>query len=158
MKSRLLTAVLLMTVMAPLLHGVASDWQSLSRIQPGDRVQVVDQKLREYTGKYVNFSETGITLQVADKEVTIPKDDVYRVTVVSRGRGRHVIRGLLIGVGIGTGIGGAVCASDSTKGSRGAIVAGGAAWGAGIGALVGAVKAPHIPIYRAPRTGGNTTR
>lgn len=150
--------LLLGLVMVPLLHGVESDWQNLARIQSGDRIQVVDQQMRSYTDKFVRFSEAGITLLIADKEVTIPKEDVYRVTVVSRGRGRHVIRGLLIGVGIGTGIGGAVCASDSTKGSRGAIVAGGAAWGAGIGALVGAVKAPHIPIYRAPRTGGNTTR
>lgn len=153
MRLRLVTTLLLGLVMAPLLHGVESEWQNLARIQSGDRVQVVDQQMRSYTGKFVRFSETGIALLIADKEVTVPKEDVYRVTVVSRGRGRHVLRGLLIGTGVGLGIGAAASAPDSAKGSRGAIIGTGAILGAGIGSLVGVAKAPHIPIYRAARTG-----
>ena len=153
MRLRLVTALLLGLVMVPLLHGVGSDWQSLARIQPEDRVQVVDQQMRDYTGKFVSFSEVGITLLFADKEVTIPKVDVYRVTVVGRGRGRHVLRGLLIGTGIGLGIGAAASAPDSVRGSRGDVIATGTILGAGIGALVGVAKAPHIPIYRAARIG-----
>ncbi len=153
MRLRLVTALLLGLVMVPLLHGVGSDWQSLSRIQAGDRVQVIDHQMRNYTGKFVSFSEAGITLLTADKEVTVPKDDVYRVTIVSRGRGRHVLRGLLIGTGIGLGIGAAASAPDSVRGSRGDVIAAGTILGAGIGTLVGAAKAPHIPIYRAARTG-----
>ena len=145
--------LLLGLVMVPLLHGVESDWQNLARIQSGDRIQVVDQQMRSYTDKFVRFSEAGITLLIADKEVTIPKEDVYRVTVVSRGRGRHVLRGLLIGAGIGLGIGAAASAPDSAKGSRGAIIGTGTILGAGIGSLVGVAKAPHIPIYKAARTG-----
>ena len=151
MHLRLVTALLLGLVMVPLLHGVGSDWQSLARIQPEDRVQVVDQQMRDYTGKFVSFSEVGITLLTADKEVTIPKVNVYRVTVVGRGRGRHVLRGLLIGTGIGLGIGAVASASD-TSGYRGDVIVG-TILGAGIGALVGVAKAPHIPIYRAARIG-----
>jgi hypothetical protein len=106
--------------MVPSARSVVSEWQSLAKIQPGDKVEVVDQQMRSYNGKFASFSETGITLMSADKEVTIPKNDVYRVTVVSRGRGRHVLRGLLIGTGIGLGIGAAASAPHSVEGSRAA--------------------------------------
>jgi hypothetical protein len=150
MRLRSFTALILALVMVPLLNGAGSDWQNLAKIRQEDRVQVVDQQLRSYTGKFVSFSEEGIIL-LTDKEVTIAKADVYRVTVVSRGRGRHVLRGLLIGSGIGLGIGAAASAPSSVKGSRGDVIAAGTILGAGIGSLVGVAKAPQIPIYRAAR-------
>ena len=153
MRLRRVSALLLGLVMVPLVHGAESDWQNLARIQSGDRVQVVDQQMRSNTDKFVRFSEAGITLLIADKEVTIPKEDVYRVTVVSRGRGRHVLRGLLIGAGIGLGIGAAASAPNSAKGSRVAIIGTGTVLGAGIGSLVGVAKAPHVPICQAARAG-----
>lgn len=150
MRLRSFAALILGLVMVPPLNGAGSDWQNLAKIQQEDRVQVVDQQLRSYTGKFVSFSEGGITL-LTDKEVTIAKADVYRVTVISRGRGRHVLRGLLFGTGIGLGIGAAASAPSSVKGSRGAVIATSAVLGSGIGALVGVAKAPQIPIYRAAR-------
>lgn len=151
MRLRLVVTLLVGLFMVPLVYGVSSEWQSLAKVQSGDRVEVVDQKVKTYTGKFVSFSEAGITLMSADKEVTIPKDDVYRVTVVSRGRGRHVLRGLLIGTGIGLGIGAAASAPQSVEGSRAEVIASGTVIGAGIGALVGVAKAPHLPIYQARR-------
>src|SRR5512135_3386009 len=122
MRLRWVAALVLGLVMVPLVRGATSDWQSLTKIQPGDRVEVVDQQMRSYTGKFVSFSEMGIILTFADKEVTIPKENVYRVTVVSRGRGRHVLRGLLIGTGIGLGIGAAASAPHSVEGSRAEVI------------------------------------
>lgn len=151
MRWRLVTALVVGLLMVPSARSVVSEWQSLAKIQPGDKVEVVDQQMRSYNGKFASFSETGITLMSADKEVTIPKNDVYRVTVVSRGRGRHVLRGLLIGTGIGLGIGAAASAPHSVEGSRAEIIATSTALGAGIGALVGVAKAPRLPIYQARR-------
>jgi hypothetical protein len=150
MRLHLITALMLGLLAVPLSSGIESQWQELSKIQRDDRIQVVDQKLRSYTGRFISFSDEGITL-LADKEMTIAKPDVYRVTVISRGRGRHVLRGLLFGTGIGLGIGAAASAPHSVEGHRGEVIATSALLGAGIGALVGVVKQPEIPIYRTAR-------
>lgn len=152
MRIGVIVTLLLAIILVPVLQAGKSEWQNLGRIQPEDRVQVVDQQMKSYTGKFVRFSEAGLTLVELGKEVTIPKDGVYRVTVVSRGRGRHVLRGLLIGTAVGVGIGAIAGAPKSAADSRAGLVAGGALAGAGIGSLVGVAKSPHIPIYQAKRT------
>ena len=149
MRWLLATGLLLMVIVVPFMQGATSEWQNLAKIEPNDKVQVIDQHMRSYTGKFLSFSASGITLQTSDKgDVSIAKEDIYRVTVVSRGRGRHALRGLLFGAGVGAVIGGAVCASSSTKGERGSVIASTTLLSAGVGTLIGVAKQPHTPIYQ----------
>jgi outer membrane lipoprotein-sorting protein len=68
-------------VVAPLLEAQESQWQSLAEIRPGTKVQVVENSLKSTSTKFVSSSETGLRLKVEEKEVVIPRDQVYRVSV-----------------------------------------------------------------------------
>ncbi len=128
-----------------------SNWQNLEKIRPGDRVEVVNMRLATYAGEFVGFTDSDLTLRDAGNTAVIPRAEIYRIKVLGRGRGRHIGRGTLYGAVIGTGVGAVVAArGDYTSGERASVVVGGALWGVGIGALVGAVKTPHLDIYRSP--------
>jgi hypothetical protein len=132
-------------VLAPLLHAQQSQWQNLSQIQPGARIQVVENSLKSTPGKFVGYSENGLTLRVDAKEVVIPKDQVYRVSVSGKNRLRNVLIGLAIGAGAGAGLGAAAnrVVNDAAMVPSAAAALGGV--GAGVGALCPAAKS----VYRA---------
>lgn len=140
MRSRLrvgwvLAAALLLV--PSLLHAQKGDWQSLASIRPKSQVQVIDRKLRTYKGKFVAFTNAGITLIEDKQEKTIAREDVYRVTLVGAKRLRNVLIGLAIGAAAGAGTGAALMERESGYGGAVAgTVVGLGGLGAGIGALV----------------------
>ncbi|MGC1106210.1 MAG: hypothetical protein WA876_06705 [Candidatus Acidiferrales bacterium] len=135
--------------------GGKTEWQNLTTLQPGQKVQVVDNNHGKHSGAFLSVDDQSIKLHEESGDATFPRASVARVTVPAH-RGRHVVLGLAIGAGAGAAIGAATggCSNSSTYrclgASRGEITAAAAAIGAAVGALVGALLPGHETIYRAP--------
>lgn len=83
-----------------------SDWNNLSQIRPGEKVQVVRQKMKTVNGSFESFSEDSIVVRQPPADVVIPKDEVVRVTIMSRNkRWRNLAIGAAAGAGTGFLIG-----------------------------------------------------
>jgi len=135
----------------------ADSWDNLRTLRVGEKIQVVDQRLRSFTGTFVGVTEETISYQVGQDSVTVQREDVLRVTSRERTRRR---RNALIGLGIGAAAGAAGSAIALEKATNGPVyydgeaaawIAAGAFWGGAIGAGVGAAFPSHPTIYRAER-------
>ena len=130
-----------------------SDWGNLQQLRVGDKVEVVRYNLSKHKGKMLAWTEESSALRLKNQEVTIPREEVYRVTWLSKSkRGRNALIGLVVGAGVGAVLGatirGDLGADDSTVAAT--AVAASLTFG-GIGAGVGAAFPSHPTIYRAPR-------
>ncbi|OFV94605.1 MAG: hypothetical protein A3F68_11110 [Acidobacteria bacterium RIFCSPLOWO2_12_FULL_54_10] len=133
-------------------------WDNLKTLREGEKIQVVDQKLKSQNGTFVSVSDEDITIQSDQDAVTIQRGDVFRVSSKERGRsrGQNALRGLMVGAGVGVGLGGAMYASGGLDVSQGEALAAAFVavplWIGGIGAGIGAaMPAGHPTIYRAER-------
>jgi hypothetical protein len=142
-------------VFAPATWGQPSQWQNLAQVKAGTRVQVVEQSLKSISGKFLRFSDTDLTLRVEDRELVIPKDRVYRVSISGKNRKRNALIGLAAGSGIGLGVGLALL--EREKGFGGAVAGVTVAYAA-VGAGVGAVVPAGKTIYQAERSGQASVR
>ena len=130
-------------------------WGNLRTLQAGQKIQVVDQKLRSQEGVFVGFSDEAISLRVDQDTVSIDRGDVLRVSSRKHmSRGKHALIGLAIGAGAGLGIGGGLASvrseSDEKVGVAGVVGLG--IFGAGVGGGIGAALPAGQPtIYRAER-------
>jgi len=138
-------------IMMALLSGICfaktdkSQWDNLQKLKPGQKIEIVELGKIKRKGIFKQMSQDEITLEVKQHIVTIPRDDVRRVTLK-----RSRTPGILIGLGIGAAIG--LAALSSADGDETAyysalvalpFLAGG---GAGAGALVSADSV----IYQRP--------
>ena len=137
-------------------------WDNLRKLDVGQKIQVVDQKLKSQDGTFVSFSEDAISFRVNQNEVGVQRADVLRVSTREgiRSRGRHTLWGLGIGaaagLGIGLGLGSAFTETNEGLDNPGFLptfIGLGAGIGAGVGA---ALPAGHPTIYRAERRQGQT--
>lgn len=131
-----------------------NDWANLKRLQPGEKVEVVDMNLKSLKGKFVSLSEEAISLRTDDEEKAIERANVLRVSALGGKRRRNALIGLAIGAGAGLAVGAAIHAHlRETTGpdilAELAVPLGGAI-GAGAGAGVGAAFPGSRTIYRAP--------
>jgi hypothetical protein len=129
-------------------------WENLRTLRVGERIQVVDQRLKSQNGTFLSVSDDAITFQLEQNEVAIQRVEVLRLSSREHlGRGKKTLIGLGIGAGIGAATGAIVGASvnDSWFGPgayAGAFLVLGGAAGAGVGAFL---PAGHPTIYRAER-------
>jgi hypothetical protein len=117
------------------------DWQSLAKLQPGDRIHL-SLKTGPVEGAFQNWTPD----QVTAGTVTAKREDVLKIDRYRRGasRAKHSAVGALIGFGGGFGIGAGVSGCHPgqfgpciTRGEGGAVVGGvGAVIGAAIGVLL----------------------
>lgn len=147
MRYALILSIVLALLCVPTSQAQRARWQDLSTVRSGTQVDVVDQQLKKVSGTFVAFSDSDITLQAQGKTVSVPKEQVYRVTV-ARGRKRNALIGMAAG-----GVAGAALGLATVLIYRGDL-AGSAAvattsFGAGVGAGIGAAVPPHTTIYRA---------
>ena len=125
-----------------------TDWNNLQQLNVGDKVEVVHHNLSKYKGKVLAWTEEAISLRTGGQDVTIPREEVYRVTQLSKGhRGRNVLISLGLGAAVGTLIGRAQWCSGEPGLNACTFV--GLVMGSGIGAGVGAAFPGHPTIYRA---------
>ncbi|HPT25947.1 MAG TPA: hypothetical protein PLZ95_05965 [Bryobacteraceae bacterium] len=87
---------------APAWAGDESDWNNLSQIRAGEKVQVVRQKMKTVNGNFESFSGDSIVVRQKAADVVIPKGEVVRVTITGRS---HRLRNLAIGAAVGAGTG-----------------------------------------------------
>lgn len=128
-----------------------ASWEDLKQLPVGERIQVIDQKLKSLTGTILDVSDEAISLRVDQNWVAIQRADVFRVSSLqSSKRGRNAIIGALIGATTGLVAGAAYCHGDCD-------LARGIAWGApimlglGAGAGIGAAFPSHPTIYRSAK-------
>ena len=129
-------------------------WDNLGTLRAGEKVQVVDQKLRSQDGTFVSVSDDAITIQARKDSVTIQRVDVYRVSSRERGhsRGQNTLMGLAVGGLAGLGLGVVMAANHAEDVPIAAELAGMPLLFGGIGAGVSAaLPAGHPTIYRAER-------
>ena len=127
-------------------------WDNLRSLRAGEKIQVVDQKLKSQNGTFVSVSDEAITFQAGKDAVTVQRADVFRVS--SREHHKR-LRNTLIGLAAGAAVGAASGAREAGNPDW----PGGAAGAAllaiplgGIGAGIGAALPPgHPTIYRVQR-------
>jgi hypothetical protein len=127
-----------------------ASWAKLTRLQVGQKIQVVETSSKKHSGTFVSVSDSTISLKDAAGDETIQKQGVRSVKLMKSNRR---LRNTLIGAGVGAGAGaGLTAAAWESRGWFGG-KADGAAVGAVIGGLIGAilgVAAPsHDTIYSA---------
>jgi hypothetical protein len=127
-------------------------WDNLKQLQPGQRIEVVDKKMKTLSGAFVSSSDDSISLREGKSEQSVARADVVRVNVRDNS---HRTRNVLLGSGILGGIALAVAlplvVQQSNEGnSCGACVAVIAA-GFGGGAALGAAIPGSRTVYRAEK-------
>jgi hypothetical protein len=133
-------------VLAPLLQAQQSQWQNLTQIRRGTKVEVVEQSLKSTSGRFVRFSDTDLTVKVKNEEVIVARDQVYRVSVNGKNRKRNMLIGLAAGAGAGAAWSAGLRNLDNWRaGDTAGLVGGCAGIGVGIGALIPSTKT----VYRA---------
>ena len=147
-RSLLLFLLLIAFGLVPLLQAQESRWQNLAQIRPGTKIQVVEQSLKSTSCRFVRFSETDLKLNVEGKEVVLPREQVYRVSVTGKNRKRNTLIALGAGAAAGLALGAALMERESGYGGA---VAGSAVGIAGLGAGIGALLPASKTVYRAER-------
>jgi hypothetical protein len=149
------TPVLLFLVLVP-VFGMAQSpkdsWDNLKELRPGQKIEVVDSKMKTLKGTFVSVSDEAISLQVGKSEESVPRANVVRVSVRDTS---HRARNMMLGAGIAGGaaltVGLLANAPASNEGTGcGGCVAGFAAAAAGGGAGLGAIPGSRT-VYRAKK-------
>ncbi len=123
----------------------SSSWKNLSKLQAGQKIQVLEKNARQVSGTFLNASEAAISVQDQAGSQAIQRQDVLRVKLKNRHRLRNTFIGAGVGAGAGAVIGGAWNNGFIARGVAAAVMA-------GIllvpGAVVGALVPDHSTIYK----------
>lgn len=129
-----------------------NSWNNLSQLHPGERIEIVDARMKSHRGDLAAYTTKGISLSRNGGVITIVRAEVASIKRIGQSRRR---RNILFGAAIGAAVGLAVGAvRGKTYHEEGETTVFMAVWtpiGAGIGAATGAVLPPRSPvtIYRA---------
>ena len=127
-------------------------WDNLRSLGVGEKIQVVDQKLKSLKGTVVSFSDEAITFQAGKDTVTIQRADVFRVSSrKGMSRGKRTLIGMAIGAAAGTAVGASIGASYHEKGETPVFLLVAVPIGVAAGAVGGALSTDRPTIYRAER-------
>jgi hypothetical protein len=83
-------------------------WQNLSRLTPGQSIEVTNRVGKSLKGTLINVAENSIHLRQGQQDVTIPHAEVSRVQLRTKGSRKAMWIGLGLGAGAGAGIGAGV--------------------------------------------------
>jgi hypothetical protein len=129
-----------------------ASWDSLRQLRIGEKIQVVDMKLKSAEGEFLRFSGETISLKRGNDDLLLQRTDVLRVSARGGGRLTNSLVGGTVGLLIGTVCGAVIDALDdvdrSDSGANSGKV-GGAVAGFGIGAGVGAIFPGYHTVYRS---------
>jgi hypothetical protein len=137
-----------------------ASWENLSALGAGHRIQVLQLNSQKVSGRFVDFSTTGISLAARAGAQTISRQDVRSVTLMEN---HHRLRNTVIGLGVGAGVGAIVgaatyhpCSAAAQTGfgcldpvGRGLSSGIGAVIGGVGGAIVGVLWPSHKTVYRS---------
>ncbi len=126
-------------------------WGNLSRLRAGQKIEVVDIKLKPVAGKFSAFSEAAISLLVGKDRISIPRANVLSVkNREGSHRARNILLGLAAGAAGGLAAGAIKGATYHEEGETPVFLMVATPIGAGIGAAAGAaLPAWQVTVYRA---------
>ncbi len=122
-----------------------TDWQTLKALQPGQKIEVVRTSMAKDTGKLVAVSDDDITISANQTHITIPREQVARVSTPPGGT--RVVAGVLGALG-GSIAGGLLAHSAAGHSHSIAVDFVGAGVGAAAGGLAGAYAIRPRTYYR----------
>jgi hypothetical protein len=127
-------------------------WENVENLRAGQKLEVTTIHLRTIQGSYVSSSEAAIRLQVPQGEVSLMREEVFRVKSQEGKRKQNILVGMVVGALSGVVLGAVADFKDDVDGSdRGSNNGklGGSVVGAGVGAGIGSLFSGHRVIYRA---------
>lgn len=140
---RRIRLILLCAILVPALgmaQATQDSWDNLSQLTGGQKVRIVLNGAKAYTGEFRSVNETGIVVRGEAGEQVFERQNVRRVSTkgISH-RGRNALIGAAVAGGIGA-VGGGACDYREVIpcGGTGAAMIGAisAGWGAVVGALI----------------------
>ena len=133
-----------------------ASWRNLSRLAPGQSIEVTTKKGESLKGTFASVSDGAISLERKHQSVAVPQAEVARVSLRSSKPRNYMLIGLAVGAGAGAGIGagmGESLANESGGDFRNlkpAIIAVVCGIGALVGTLVGSwLGGRGATVYRA---------
>jgi hypothetical protein len=128
-----------------------ASWSNLGRLRTGQKIEVVDMKLKAVAGNFSAFTDDAISLLAGKDQVSIPRADVLSVkNREASHRKRNTLLGLAIGAAGGLAAGAIAGATSSEEGEIPVFLLVTTPIGAGLGGAVGAVlPAGQVTVYRA---------
>jgi hypothetical protein len=129
-------------------------WDNLRQLRAGEKIEVVDAKMKSYTGEFATYTPEAISLRGRGRDLTVARAEV--ASVKRRGeshRGRNILLGAAIGAA--AGLAGAAI-HGKTYHEAGETTVFMMVWtpiGAGLGTLAGAAIPARgaVTVYRAGR-------
>ena len=136
----------LFVLLVQLVSAESNSWHALSKIAPGQKIEVVQTDSKAIKGEFSDYDDDSISLIRKGKIVTCARINILTVSLQGPSkRKRHVLIGMAIVAGTGFALG-----LISTRNDDGfqfvsdeAIAGSLAVIGAGTGALIGAVVPAH---------------
>ena len=127
-------------------------WENVETLRVGQKLEVTTTQLRTIQGTYLNSSEAAIRLKTPEGEVSVMREEVFRVKSREGKRKQNILVGIVVGALSGVALGAVADFKDDVDGSdpgsnNGKL--GGSLVGAGVGAGIGSLLAGHRVIYRA---------
>lgn len=127
-------------------------WENVKSLRAGQKLEVTTIQLRTLQGTYLNSSEAAIRLKTPEGEVSVMREEVFRVKSQEGKRRQNILIGVVVGALSGAVLGAVADYVDdvdeSDSGSNNGKL-GGSLVGAGVGAGIGSLFAGHRVIYRA---------
>jgi hypothetical protein len=126
-------------------------WENLKQLHSGQKIEVVELGLKSTRGVFTELYEEAILLRVGQEIVSIPRNRVFRITLLHPAhRRRNILLGVAVGAAAGAALGAAGGANYHEAGETGVFMLVWTPIGAGIGAGVGTIL-PTGPktLYRA---------
>ncbi len=127
-------------------------WDNLSQLRPGERIEVLNTKMKSAKGDFASLTHNEIALRLDGREVTVLRGDVASVKRVGEShRLRNVLLGLAIGAAGGLAVGVIRGKTYQEAGETTVFMAVYTPIGAGLGAAVGAglPARSQVTVYRA---------
>jgi hypothetical protein len=127
-------------------------WENVESLKVGQKLEVTTTQLRTVQGTYLNSSEAAIRVKTPEGEVSVMREEVFRVKSQQGKRKQNILVGVVVGALSGVVLGAVADYKDDVDGSdpgsnNGKL--GGSVVGAGVGAGIGSLFAGHRFIYRA---------
>jgi len=151
-----LIVFLLLSTHAPLAfsqQAASTDWTVVKQIRTNEKLFVRQKNGKEFKGEMIEATDTSLNIDRDGKPISIPRNEVRQVYVVSgkASKGKWALIGAGIGAGAGTGIG--ALKYDPNKDDYEIYIYMGTLIGTGVGALSGLLfgqtRRSRVMIYDA---------
>src|SRR5262245_44966366 len=79
-------------------------WENIDKLKVGQKIEVTTTDMRTVHGVYVNSSEAAIRLNSSRGEVSLMREEVFRVKTKGGRRKQNILLGVVVGAVAGVGL------------------------------------------------------